>query len=515
MRHFFFSIISAALLAAFIPHASRAQTLYRLNAGTKARLNAIAFPTDSLGVVIGDTLASTTDGGSSWMAANLGITFNAIFFNDSAHGAIVGDSGYIFLLGGSNNPPIQLPELKSIYAITFPSYDTAVIAGAQGLCYKSVDSGKSWTKLTLPLLDRSRDFHGVDYFDDSTYWLVGQGGIVLYTEDAGTTWQKIPVPSTKDLYSICFPDSTGAGWIVGDSTLLYTTDGGDDWTSVPTMARLRCVTGYDSLDAYTVGLNGVLLVTSNLSNWSPIPTGTTANLYGVDIPDSLYVCGDSGIVLSTFSPQPEFFVGNRFGEKGMNMSAPGGTLDSTSLINYNDAWIQNNSSLPVTIMSITIDSATSLMPDTNAYISIPAWFRSELPLTIPAGANIPLPIYFQPPEQSGFNEYDYIVNVISKEAGQQNFEVTAFASPSSAVHAAPPALQHELILSADGKHYSIFYSSDLSNNGKFELFNALGVQVFSSPMNINHLVANGLPPGAYFYRISGNKGISTGKFILE
>jgi len=38
--------------------------------------------------------------------------------------------------------------------------------------------------------------------------------VLQRSEDAGATWQKIPVPTTNDLYSINFPDSTGGGWIV-------------------------------------------------------------------------------------------------------------------------------------------------------------------------------------------------------------------------------------------------------------------------------------------------------------
>jgi len=290
-----------------------AQTLYRVNSGTKQRLNAVFFASDSDGFAVGDSgiVNISTDGGNSWSVIPSGVSFNFYteYFSDSANGAFAGDVGLIYTILGDNPPTkVVLPESNPISGMTFPSYDTGVVCGSGGLFYMTTDSGKSWKKKTLPAAAQKFDYYGVDYFDDDTYWLVGQIGLVLYTQDDGTTWQRITVPTTKDLYSINFPDTSLTGWIVGDQTLLLTTDGGDTWSNIPTTASLRFVSGWDSTHAYAVGLNGAILYTTDRSNWSTLPSGTTANLYGLDFPDSVFFVGDSGLILTTQPPINQSFV---------------------------------------------------------------------------------------------------------------------------------------------------------------------------------------------------------------
>ena len=70
---------------------------------------------------------------------------------------------------------------------------------------------------------------------------IGNGGIVLKTEDNGLTWKKMPIQDnwgetiTVQLYGIFFIDEQ-TGWIVGHkNTILRTTNGGSSWEfqSVP------------------------------------------------------------------------------------------------------------------------------------------------------------------------------------------------------------------------------------------------------------------------------------------
>lgn len=283
-----------------------AQTLYRQHSGLDISFLGVSFATDRFGVVCGLGTAeygeaTTLDGGQTWKISDGPRDHNCVRFFDSLTGCVGGYKYVQSFVSGRWAAEPQLPASGGIYGIDYPSADTVIAVGGQGTICKSIDSGKTWTKIEPPKLLANRDFFGVTYFDDSSYWIVGAGGIVLYTEDAGTTWQRIPVPTTNDLYSICFPSDGMTGWIVGDQTLLYTRDAGDTWASIPTTANLRAIDGYDST-GFAVGLHGVLLTTNDLVHWSPIETGTTANFYGLDIPDSLYVVGDSGIILTTLPP---------------------------------------------------------------------------------------------------------------------------------------------------------------------------------------------------------------------
>jgi photosystem II stability/assembly factor-like uncharacterized protein len=58
----------------------------------------------------------------------------------------------------------------------------------------------------------------------------GQRGHVLYSDDAGKTWQQADVPVSSDLTAVHFPTPT-AGWVVGhDGVVLNSVDVGKTWT---------------------------------------------------------------------------------------------------------------------------------------------------------------------------------------------------------------------------------------------------------------------------------------------
>jgi len=174
------------IVIAFIYIPVYGQTLYRANSGTNLTLRAVDFPDDSNGYIVGNSgaIVITSDGGNTWSIepSGLSLNFYTEFFNDSANGAFAGDDGTIYTVLQDNAPiKVTLPESNPIYGMTFPSYDTGVVCGADGLFYMTTDSGKNWKKKTLmPQALQKITFYGTDYFDDDTYWIVGQDGLALY-----------------------------------------------------------------------------------------------------------------------------------------------------------------------------------------------------------------------------------------------------------------------------------------------------------------------------------------------
>ncbi len=61
--------------------------------------------------------------------------------------------------------------------------------------------------------------------------IIGYGGKMLHTTDAGFSWEKVDTGTDKALYSIDFAEGNKVGWVVGEEGLiLKTTDGGKSWT---------------------------------------------------------------------------------------------------------------------------------------------------------------------------------------------------------------------------------------------------------------------------------------------
>jgi photosystem II stability/assembly factor-like uncharacterized protein len=64
---------------------------------------------------------------------------------------------------------------------------------------------------------------------DNRLVAVGERGIIVYSDDAGDTWQQAQVPVSVGLTAVCFP-SPQRGWAVGHGgVVLHTSDGGRTW----------------------------------------------------------------------------------------------------------------------------------------------------------------------------------------------------------------------------------------------------------------------------------------------
>ncbi|NQV02125.1 MAG: hypothetical protein HQ542_05745 [Bacteroidia bacterium] len=95
------------------------------------------------------------------------------------------------------------------------------------------------------------------------------------------TWERIDVPTTQNLQSVCFTDSL-YGWAVGDSgTIIHTTDGGENWglqdspimNDIVTVFFLDQNLGWASAINYTTPPYGsILLKTFNGgADWTSLP----------------------------------------------------------------------------------------------------------------------------------------------------------------------------------------------------------------------------------------------------
>jgi hypothetical protein len=63
---------------------------------------------------------------------------------------------------------------------------------------------------------------------DARIWIAGDSGTVLYSQNSGQSWAKIPVPINQNLNGGLVTDSTV--WLCGDAgTILYSTNDGDTW----------------------------------------------------------------------------------------------------------------------------------------------------------------------------------------------------------------------------------------------------------------------------------------------
>jgi photosystem II stability/assembly factor-like uncharacterized protein len=93
----------------------------------------------------------------------------------------------------------------------------------------SVDGGTSWA--AQQTVDGAILTAGSSPSDD-VCWLVGRGGMVLRTTDAGRQWQRVPFPETVDIIVVTASNALNATVSSADGRRFQTTDGGGTWTPV-------------------------------------------------------------------------------------------------------------------------------------------------------------------------------------------------------------------------------------------------------------------------------------------
>lgn len=149
-------------------------------------------------------------------------------------GAIVGPRGSLACLHGSGlvaaqTPPLGLRSATQVRLVP-PSY--GLLVGEGGLVLLTPDAGSTWQPTPSPLpegLAGRIDFRALE-IRGARCWMAGSpGSRILTTADAGRSWSVAATPQTLPLESLYFVDEQH-GWAVGQlGTILASDDGGQNW----------------------------------------------------------------------------------------------------------------------------------------------------------------------------------------------------------------------------------------------------------------------------------------------
>ncbi len=155
-----------------------------------------------------------------------------------------------------------LPTGQDLYSVHFTDAYTGWVVGAGGTIAKTVNAGSTWSTQTSGTFS---NLYSVNFTDAHTGWAVGEDGTILKTTDGGATWSAQSSGTIVRLSSVHFNDAH-TGWAVGGlGTILKTTDGGATWSaqSSGTIVRLSSVHFNDAHTGWAVGENGTILKTVN------------------------------------------------------------------------------------------------------------------------------------------------------------------------------------------------------------------------------------------------------------
>jgi len=228
-----------------------------------------------------------------------------------------------------------LDTLGSPYTgpLLWRSGDTGVITVTSDGFVRAVGEGSTWlfvegggrqdsaSVLVYPLesgwviqtSNASERLNGV-FFDGNGRlgWVVGNGGVVLSTVNAGGNWTR-SLPATTNLRGVWFT-SPAEGWVTGDNgTVLHTEDGGGRWTRLTNTGAgedLMHVHFATRDTGWVVGSNGLVLRTFDRgAHWQKTYLGgLTLNSVMFTGARDGWAVGEGGVILGTHDRGLSWFV---------------------------------------------------------------------------------------------------------------------------------------------------------------------------------------------------------------
>jgi photosystem II stability/assembly factor-like uncharacterized protein len=280
-----------------------AQTNWKVNRNDAGGdLVAVYFTSSENGWIAGDNgyLAWTGDGGRSWTKQEIGTkeSINEIYFRNDENGYLVaGRKMFMTRDGGRNWREIQIyrtgefgKNSPDFLSIRFADKKRGIVIGSvlnslqnvvDSLVMRTEDGGETWQRIVVP--SKKELFH-LDFVGSSKCWIVGDEGLVLYSSNGGASFQTQKSGVVMDLYNVDFRDEN-EGYIVGSKgTILRTETGGAIWESVKTafpMTFMR-VDFADDKNGMIVGYEGTILRSNDRGKtWTRQSSGTKADLYGL------------------------------------------------------------------------------------------------------------------------------------------------------------------------------------------------------------------------------------------
>ncbi|HEY1601070.1 MAG TPA: YCF48-related protein [Pirellulales bacterium] len=176
----------------------------------------------------------TDTGGRSWtqMADQQVSEWTVGDFADPFSAVLAGGRGARGTIRERNLAVWQQSEygVREPRAIHLTSPQDGWLVGDGGLLLATQDGGRSWQ----PPLQQPRNTEPFDWravtAHGSYLWIAGSPGtLVLHSADSGATWETLPTGQCLPINSLTFVDADH-GWAVGAlGTILVTSDGGNSW----------------------------------------------------------------------------------------------------------------------------------------------------------------------------------------------------------------------------------------------------------------------------------------------
>jgi photosystem II stability/assembly factor-like uncharacterized protein len=280
------------------------------------RFDDIYFVTDSLGWAVNDKgeIYNTTDAGNNWqMQLSGGGYFRSVEFlnKDTGFAGNLNSGLYKTVNGGQewhniiDSLPVQVDGICGMSHVGNTIYACGIFA-SPAYVLKSTDAGVTWTFSDLSnYADALVDCY---FISKDTGFVCGSGalsyglGIILKTEDGGSTWQlKASTLSGYYVWKLDFVTnqlayaSIESDGLVDSAAILKTIDGGNTWQKLNVTVNFNEMQGIGFLNdtlGWCGGWTGGMWQTSDGGiTWEHIAVGNGFNRYFRITPTLIYAAG--------------------------------------------------------------------------------------------------------------------------------------------------------------------------------------------------------------------------------
>lgn len=147
-------------------------------------------------------------------------------------------------------------DLNDIHCI---SISNAWAVGNGGVVIVTEDGGNTWEQIFTPKLV---DLYSVHMINSSLAWACGGNGYVFRSIDGGISFRTISINPGETNFSIYFHNEL-IGWVAGTDGIHKSNDGGLTWTHQYSEHSINSIEFYDDNIGYAVGVQNTILRTVN------------------------------------------------------------------------------------------------------------------------------------------------------------------------------------------------------------------------------------------------------------
>lgn len=275
-------------------------------AGIRNHFTSVDFKNQNTGFIAGENggLFVTSNGATTLTSRPIPMPefIETIDFWNTAFGYTSSPNGKNYRTGNSGSTwvPVFLPISRTISGYYLFAPSVLYAAGNNGFITRSFDSGVTWDQSIVS--NTTENLKDVTFFDFVTGFAMGENGQISWSA-GGNVWENIPKVTTENLNALAKLDTTRA-IIVGDGgIILKSEDKARTWKIVQsgTVKNLNSVDFFDSNVGFIAGDEGMALVTlDGGETWLESATGTLRDLSAVSAgtDTKAYFVGDDGTIIT-------------------------------------------------------------------------------------------------------------------------------------------------------------------------------------------------------------------------